>query len=146
MQSPEHRSRPDANSALGDTLRWAFELETSPAQFGAMWLTREIIPDAKDPFDAILAPTTTLDGLRELKNAYKMLRTSSATAAERSLAARLYAATIAAALVRYKTSISTQSVANLQRAFTDLAEDPSMPEDLRAVAALALTSQPPAAP
>ncbi len=129
---------PIAGASLGDTLRWAFELDQSPALAGATWITREIIPAARDPFDAILAPSTSLDALRELKNAYKMLRTSGTTAPERSLAARLYAATIAAALVRHHSSISTQAPAALQRAFTDLAEDESMPERLREIATLAL--------
>jgi hypothetical protein len=129
-------SNPSAK--LSDTLRWAFELDQSPALAGAMWLTQEIVPHAKDPFDAILAPSTSLDALKELKNAYKMLRTSGMSAAERSLAARLYAATIAAALVRYKTPISTQTPATLQRAFVDLAGDADMPERLREVATLAI--------
>jgi hypothetical protein len=141
MEHPSDNPRPDTASKLGDTLRWAFELDQSPALAGATWLTREIIPDAKDPFDAILAPGTTLDALRELKNAYKMLRTTGVTAAERSLAARLYAATIAAAFVRYKTAISTQNASALQRAFTELAEDEAMPAELRDIAALALTFQ-----
>ncbi|MBI1304075.1 MAG: hypothetical protein GC172_09850 [Phycisphaera sp.] len=133
---PGHHSITSAS--LSDTLRWAFELDQSPALAGATWITREIIPAARDPFEAILASSTSLDALRELKNAYKMLRTSGTTAPERSLAARLYAATIAAALVRHHASISTQTPAALQRAFTDLAEDESMPERLREVATLAL--------
>lgn len=137
-----HAQRPDAASKLSDTLRWAFELDQSPVLAGATWLTREIIPDAKDPYAAILAPTTSLDALRELKNAYKMLRTTGVTAAERSLAARLYAATIAAALVRHGTAISTQTPVALQRAFTELAEDADMPEELRMVASRALNSPP----
>lgn len=145
MEPKSHNPRSDTASKLSDTLRWAFELDKSPALAGATWLTREIIPDAKDPFEAILAPGTSLDALRELKNAYKMLRTTGVTAAERSLAARLYAATIAAALVRYKSSISTQAQAALTRAFTELADDDSMPEQLREVASLALTCPPPEA-
>lgn len=145
MEPKSHNPRPDAASALSDTLRWAFELDQSPTLAGATWLTREIIPDAKDPFDAILAPGTSLDALRELKNAYKMLRTTGVTAAERSLAARLYAATIAAALVRYKTQISTQTPSALLRAFTELTEDDTMPSALREVASLALTCPPPEA-
>jgi hypothetical protein len=72
MEPQSHNPRQDTASKLGDTLRWAFELDQSPALAGATWLTREIIPDAKDPFDAILAAGTSLDALRELKNAYKM--------------------------------------------------------------------------
>ena len=145
MEQQSHNPRSDTASKLSDTLRWAFELDQSPALAGATWLTREIIPDAKDPFDAILAPGTSLDALRELKNAYKMLRTTGVTAAERSLAARLYAATIAAALVRYKSQISTQTTNALTRAFTELAEDASMPAALREVASLALSFPPPEA-
>lgn len=141
----KHVQRPEAASTLSDTLRWAFELDQSPALAGATWLTREIIPDAKDPYAAILAPTTSLDALRELKNAYKMLRTTGVTAAERSLAARLYAATIAAGIVRHKTLISTQASSALQRAFTELAEDDTMPERLREVASLAISCPPPQA-
>ena len=94
---PQHDpSGSHAAQSLGDTLRWAFELDSSPAIAGAAFLTREIIPAAKDPFDAIIAASTTQHQLEDLKNAYKMLRTTGATAPERSLAARLYAATIAA--------------------------------------------------
>lgn len=145
MDSPEGTPHSHTASKLSDTLRWAFELDQSPALSGATWLTREIIPEAKDPFEAILASDTSLDALRELKNAYKMLRTTGVTAPERSLAARLYAATIAAALVRYKAAISTQNAAALHRAFTDLAEDDTMPERLREIASLALSCQPPQA-
>lgn len=143
MEQSSQPSRSDTASKLSDTLRWAFELDQSPALSGATWLTREIIPDAKDPFDAILAPGTSLEALCELKNAYKMLRTTGVTAAERSLAARLYAATIAAGLVRYKTMISTQAPAALLRAFTELAEDDTMPERLREIASLAISCPPP---
>lgn len=143
MEPSSQPSRSDTASKLSDTLRWAFELDQSPALSGATWLTREIIPDAKDPFDAILAPGTSVEALCELKNAYKMLRTTGVTAAERSLAARLYAATIAASLVRYKTMISTQAPAALLRAFTELAEDDTMPERLREIASLAISCQPP---
>lgn len=138
MDASEPSPRPHPTSALGDTLRWAFELDQSPALAGAAWITREIIPDARDPFEAILSPTTSLEALRELKNAYKMLRTTSTTASERSLAARLYAATIAAARVRFGAEISTQQASALVRAFTELMEDDSMPERLREIASLAI--------
>ena len=100
--APENdESATRAAQSLSDTLRWAFELDESPAIAGATFLTREIIPCARDPFDAITDGAATTRQLEDLKNAYKMLRTTSATAPERSLAARLYAATIAAALVRH---------------------------------------------
>ncbi|MFM7133929.1 MAG: hypothetical protein ACKO0W_06400 [Planctomycetota bacterium] len=125
-------------SALGDTIRWAVELDGDPALAGATWLTREIVPGARDPFEAIIAPATSLEALSELKNAFKLLRTSGRTAAERSLAARLYAATIAAALVRHRSRISSQSDPALVRAFGELVADDSMPERLRELASLAI--------
>lgn len=128
-----------ASPQLGDTLRWAFELDASPALAGATWLTREIVPDARDPFEAIVAPTTTIDALEQLKSAYKMLRTTGSTAAERSLAARLYAATIAAALVRHGQLITSQRGEALVRAFSELEADTSMTDAIRAIAAQALT-------
>lgn len=127
-----------AAQSLGDTLRWAFELDASPAVAGATFLTREIIPGARDPFEAIVGQATTLQQLEDLKNAYKLLRTSGATAPERSLAARLYAATIAAALVRHGASISRQTPFALAKAFEELAADAQMPERIREIGSLAV--------
>jgi hypothetical protein len=127
-------------SHLGDTLRWAFELDASPTLAGATWLTREIVPGARDPFDAIVAPTTSIEALEQLKSAYKMLRTGGTTTTERSLAARLYAATIAAALVRHGRLITSQRGEALIRAFSELESDTTMPEPLRSIASQALTA------
>ncbi|MCE2885653.1 MAG: hypothetical protein LW806_12245 [Planctomycetaceae bacterium] len=138
--SPTRSGSGSAPSHLGDTLRWAFELDASPTLAGATWLTREIVPGARDPFDAIVATTTTLDALEQLKGAYKMLRTAGTTTAERSLAARLYAATIAAALVRHGKLITSQRGEALLRAFTDLESDATMPEAIRSIASQALTA------
>jgi len=129
-----------SSAKLGETLRWAFEFNTSPALAGAIWLTREIIPDARDPFDAILAPNTSVNALEELKGAYKMLRTTGTSSAERSLAARLYAATIAAALVRHGKLITSQRGDTLARAFTELESDITMPEKIRALGAQATSA------
>ena len=127
----------DAQS-LGETLRWAFEIDQSPALAGARFLTREIIPGARDPFEAIADASTTQRQLEDLKNAYKLLRTTGATAPERSLAARLYAATIAAALVRHGAMISRQAPLALGRAFEELAQDREMPERIRELGSLAI--------
>jgi len=129
---------PDGTHALGDTLRWAFEFDAAPAMAGARFLTREIVPGAKDPFSAIDDPATTVRQLEDLKGAYKLLRTTGATAPERSLAARLYAATIAAALVRHGALISSQNPFALVSAFEELAADPDMPERTREIATLAV--------
>ena len=138
--SPTRSGSGSSPSHLGDTLRWAVELDASPTMAGATWRTREIVPGARDPFDAIVATTTSLDALEQLKSAYKMLRTGGTTPAERSLAARLYAATIAAALVRHGKLITSQRGEALLRAFTDLESDTTMPESLRSIASQALTA------
>lgn len=141
--SPEPSQDPSGSHAaqsLGDTLRWAFDLEHSPALAGAGFLTREIIPGAKDPFEAIAGGETTLQQLEDLKNAYKLLRTTGATAPERSLAARLYAATIAAALVRHGAMISRQTPFALAKAFEELSADLEMPERIRDIGSLAIDS------
>lgn len=132
------RRKPDSSETLGDTLRWAFAFSNEHGHSGPDFIAREIVPGATSAFDAILAPSTSLDALRELKSAFKMLRSSSASAAERSLAARLYAGTLAAALIRHRTNISSQSGPNLVRAFGELSLDDSMPERLREIAALAI--------
>ncbi len=134
--SPDQGGTHEAQ-ALGNTLRWAFELNESPAIAGATFLTREIIPGARDPFDAITNGAATVRQLEDLKNAYKMLRTTGATAPERSLAARLYAATIAAAIVRHGAMITRQTPFALARAFEELAGDPDMPERIRDLGSLA---------
>ncbi len=134
----EDKSGSHAAQSLGDTLRWAFELDESPAIAGATFLTREIIPAARDPFEAIAGGVATLAQLEDLKGAYKMLRTTGATAPERSLAARLYAATIAAALVRHGALITRQSPFALAKAFEELSADREMPERIRELATMAL--------
>jgi hypothetical protein len=134
---PASEASLEHGTSLGDTLSWAFELDQSPALAGAAWLTREIVADAKSPFDAILASTTTVGQLEELKSAYKMLRTNAASASERSLAARLYAATIAAALVRHGTLITRQRDDSLRRAFEELESDATLPDRIRELGSLA---------
>lgn len=129
---------PSSSDPLSDTLRWAFELDANPALVGATWLAREIVPGAADPFEAILSSAARPETLDELKNAFKLLRTTGASGAERSLAARLYAATIAVALVRHGKLITTQRGDALLRAFSELHADASMPERIRDVALQAI--------
>ncbi len=126
---------PDRSArGLGDTLSWAFELESAGGMGGALWLTREIVAEATDPFCAMLDASTTLAHLEELKNAYKLLRTTSVSSAERNLAARLYVAAIAAALVRYGVFITQQKSDALIRALGELNADESMPANMRELA------------
>ena len=141
---PKPRTNPsDAGmSAMGDSHRWAFELETKPSEATANWLVSEIIPGSHDAITAVLAPTTSLEQLVELKNAFKSMRVSGATVGERRLAAQLYAATIATAVVRWNARISSQPTIALFDAFTALSKDSDIPEALRDIAELAVEGLP----
>lgn len=133
------KSSMSASNALSDTLRWAFELETKPSEATANWIAAEIVPTSTSAIEAILCPTTTLAQLCDLKSAFKSMRVSGATVGERRLAARLYAGSIAAAVVRYHARASTQSNPALIEAFSALAADTDLPERMREIAELALT-------
>ena len=79
-----------------------------------------------------------LDALRRAKDAFKTMRIVGETARDRSTGARLYAAALAVALVRYRTRISRQSYAAMRRAFQGLLDDAEMPGPLRDLAGDAL--------
>lgn len=146
MDTPPRKPRTNpldiGMSAMSDPLRWAFELETKPSAATANWLVGEIIPGSHDAFTAVLAPTTSLAQLVELKNAFKSMRVSGATIGERRLAARLYAGTIATAVVRWNARISSQPSISLFDAFTALSHDSDIPEALRDIAELAVEGLP----
>src|SRR5690606_8125911 len=109
-----------------------------PVTTTADWLARDIDPN-QPTAEALLAnPAVTLAQLRQAKNVFKTLRILGETAADRRIGVRLYVASIAAALVRFNTRISTQSDAALERGFRDLQEDHRMPGRLRELATAAL--------
>ena len=123
---------------LSDALRWALEAEADPAMASADWLAMDI--DASQPSAVALLtdPSVSLSQLREAKAVYKTMRIVGETSADRRLGARLYAASIAAGLVRHGQRISRQSEAALQRAFRGLMNDEAMPATLRDIAGKAL--------
>ena len=76
--------------------------------------------------------------LKKAKDVYKTMRILGETAADRRLAARLYAASIGAALVRHDQRISRQSDSALKRGLQSLHEDAEVPDPLLQLAGTAL--------
>lgn len=132
----ERIDRPDdgLSAGLPTAYRWALESSADPTRAACDWLAAEIVPEARSAGVAIASTTTTLEQLIALKSAFKALRGSAESTVERNLAARLYAGTIAAALLRFDKRISRQRDDALRSAFAALANDPSFEEPLRDVA------------
>ncbi len=125
---------------LGDTFRWALETALDPSMAAANWLARDIDPDGRSAVELLTCPEVPLTYLHKAKDAFKMMRRVGETAADRRVAARLYAASIAAAILHHDRRISQQSDAALRRAFTALVDDDGMPPQLRSMVGAALGS------
>ena len=146
-RASEGRPAPDggadrASKGIPAAFRWALEANADPSRTAADWLAREIVPLAGDAVAAVAGTGSTLEQLIALKVAFKALRTGAATTAERNRAARLYAATIAAGLVRFGMKISRQSDTVLRKAFLALRDDTSCEESLRDLATVAISRCP----
>jgi len=129
---------PSGETRMSEALRWAIEAEENPALAAADWLTRDISPRYQTAYDLLSDPDVSISDLVAAKNAYKTMRIVGETVLDRQLAARLYAAAIAAALVRFNQRISTQSPVTIKRALVLLENDPEVPEAVRNIAALAI--------
>lgn len=125
---------------LGNALRCALEASVDPAMAAADWLARDIDPQQPSAIGLLTDPKTSLDDLRKAKSAFKTMRILGETPADRRMAARLYAASIAAGIVRHGRRISRQSDKALRRGLASLLEDARMPESLRAIADEALVT------
>ncbi|MHC4414202.1 MAG: hypothetical protein ACYS0G_02840 [Planctomycetota bacterium] len=123
---------------LSDALRSALEASADPAQAAADWLARDIDPAQPSAVALLTDPDASLEQLQKAKSAYKTMRILGETPADRRLAARLYAAAIAAGLVRHKRRISRQSDDALRRGLQSLLNDARMPDRLRDLAGMAL--------
>jgi hypothetical protein len=123
---------------LSDALRSAVESTVDPAMAAADWLARDIEPDCASAVDLLSDTTVSLETLKKAKDVYKTMRILGETPADRRLAARLYAASIGAALVVHRTRISRQSDAALKRGLQSLQDDAEAPDSLRKVAGMAL--------
>ncbi|MDZ4753279.1 MAG: hypothetical protein SGJ11_02125 [Phycisphaerae bacterium] len=136
----QQRSAKDVSTTgLPAAFQWALDAAADPGRAAADWIAREIAPTAPNAAVAIAASGTTLEQLIALKVAFKALRSGAAIASERNRAARLYAASIAAGLVRFDIRISRQSDVALRRAFTSLRDDDSSEESLRELAIVAIS-------
>jgi hypothetical protein len=123
---------------LSDALRSAVEAAVDPAMAAADWLARDIDPNQHSAVALLTDPDASLETLKKAKDVYKTMRILGETAADRRLAARLYAASIGAALVRHDQRISRQSDSALKRGLQSLTEDAEAPDPLRQLAGAAL--------
>ena len=141
--NPMEESR-ESNSVdpLSDSLRWVLALGANPSQSPIDWIAVELDPESRDAADSIcrILPDVEadLDRLQLLKSGFKSLRLSGENRSDRRLAARYYAATIAAGVARHKTWITEQRKERVTTAIQDLHEDQAMPESLRELAGQAL--------
>jgi hypothetical protein len=123
---------------LTEALRSAVEAALDPSMAAADWLARDIDPDCGSAVQLLTSPVVPLPALRKAKDAFKTMRILGETVADRRLAARLYAAAIASALVHHDQRISRQSTTALQRALRSLNEDTQAPDPIRHLAGTAL--------
>jgi hypothetical protein len=130
----------NARTQLSDALRWALDTMQSPALASADWLAMEIDPHTNSAADLLSNPTITLEQVRKAKSVFKTMRIVGETSADRRIGARMYAAAIAAGIVRHGRRISRQSDAAIMRAMQGLVDDRRMPEDLRKLAGMAMCS------
>ena len=128
---------------LTDSLRWALAIGSEPERSAVDWLAAELIPDRPNAAAAICTadpdPGEDLRRLRLLKSGFKTLRLSAEHSTDRRLAARHYAATIAAGVVRHGCWITRQRPDRLLSALQDLVADDGMDDVLRALAKDAIT-------
>ncbi len=123
---------------LGEALRWAVEAAADPATAAADWLARDIDPDRPTAIALLTDPLASLGNIRRAKDVYKTMRLLGETPEDRRLAARLYAASIAAGLAYHGSRISRQSDSALRRGLHSLRDDVEVPEPLRHLASAAL--------
>ena len=127
---------------LSDSLRWALSFGAEPDQSPLGWMAIELDPEAANAAEAVIRtdedPRQDLGRLCLLKSGFKTLRVSGEDPEHRRLAARFYAATIAAGVVRHRRWITSQRPERALTAIRDLQGDQSMPAELRDLASGAL--------
>ena len=123
-------------------IEWAMETDVDPIFMLANWLVRDAIETAEGAVQVISSKDTTLDQYRILKRLFKQLRTQGELPADRRLGARLYAASIAGAIVNHGRLITVQSRIRLEEAFADFIRDRDMPDPLIALVEQAAGSIP----
>lgn len=127
-----------AGETVCDAFRWALDSLYHPAMAAADWLAQDIDPQQPSATAMLTSPNVTLEQLRQAKDVYKTMRIIGEKSADRRVGARMYAAAIAAGLVRFDKKVSHQNDAALKRAFVSLLDDARMPGPLRELAGEAL--------
>ncbi len=128
----------DEAGHMSDILNWALDSIHEPAVAAADWLARDIDPDQPTATALLSDPTITLAMVKQAKSVFKTMRIVGEKSADRRIGARMYAAAIAAGLVRHRTLVSRQSGEALVRGFQGLLDDHRMPSQLRDLAGMAL--------
>ena len=118
------------NNETQHPIEWAMETDVDPFFMLANWLVRDAFENAEGAIQILTSDETSLDDYRNLKRLFKQLRTQGELPADRRLGARLYAASIAGALVFHGRMITVQSPGKLHEAFTDFTRDGDMPNSL----------------
>ncbi|MHC4948705.1 MAG: hypothetical protein ACYTG1_10640 [Planctomycetota bacterium] len=126
------------DDSVAAPLRWALADSADPAMASADWLAHDVDPGYPGAVALLTDPHVSLRTLRRAKSAFKTMRIVGETARDRRLGARLYLASIAAALVHHGQRISRQSDAALTRALRSHVDDKRMPASLRHLAGTAL--------
>lgn len=130
------------NDPLTESLRWAIAIGSEPERSTADWIAIELAPGTRDAVaaicDAMPDAAEDLDRLRLLKRGFKTLRLGGEHTTDRRLAARYYAATLAAGLVRHGVWISRQRTDRIVEALQGLADDDEVDDRLRAIASTAI--------
>lgn len=123
---------------IRSALCWALEDANDASSASADWLARDIDHRCASAVALLTNPKTPLQTLRRAKSAYKTMRIIGETASDRRLGARLYLASIAAAIVYHGQRISTQTDDAILRSLKSLEHDMTAPDRLRELATLTL--------
>lgn len=123
---------------MSDILRWALDSLHEPAMAAADWLARDIDPEQSTAAALLTNPKITLLQVKQAKSVFKTMRIVGEKSADRRVGARMYAAAIAAGIVRHQKLVSRQTAASLRRGFEGLLDDQRMPQALRDLAGMAV--------
>ena len=123
---------------MSDILRCALDSLHQPAMASADWLARDIDPDQPTAVALLTNPRITLAHVQQAKSVFKTMRIVGEKSADRRVGARMYAAAIAAGLVRHGRLVTRQSDEALKRGFQGLLDDQRMPGQLRDLAGMGL--------
>jgi len=121
-----------------DAILWAIDDACDASMASADWLARDIDPNAQSAVRMLTSPDTSIDRLKQAKAAYKTMRIVGETPKDRRVGARMYLASIAAALLFHDTRITTQSSDAIRRSLQKMQKDESTDFKLRELAERAL--------